>query len=172
MKLLVGLGNPGTEYEKTRHNVGFLALDYIHSNGDFSNWKNDKKANALVSESGAGDSKVILAKPQTFMNLSGQSVQALMQYYDIALEDVVIVHDDVDFTFGEVKTQKDRGAAGHNGIKSIIEHVGTKDFSRIRIGVIPTNLDKSQIDTREFVLKNFSSEELNKLPDLFKDLAI
>ncbi len=168
MKLIIGLGNPGTEYEKTRHNVGFLALDYLNENGDFSNWKKDKRANALVAESGTGKDKVIIAKPQTFMNLSGQSVQSLVASYQLPVANITIIHDDIDIPFGEIKIQSNRGSAGHNGIKSIIDHLGTKDFTRIRIGVMPTNIDKTHIDTKSFVLKNFSKEEQNQLPELFK----
>lgn len=170
MKLIIGLGNPGTEYEKTRHNVGFLALDYLHEQGDFSNWKKDKRANALIAESGTGDNKVILAKPQTFMNESGTAVQSLVVSRKLSVDDVTIIHDDIDIAFGTVKKHVGKGSAGHNGIKSIIEHLGTKDFTRIRIGVLPTNIDKSHIDTKAFVLKNFSKEELEQLPKLFKNI--
>lgn len=127
--LLVGLGNPGVKYEQTRHNVGFLVLDRL---GD--TWKNAKQS-ALVSKTTVQGKDVYLAKPQTFMNKSGVSVRALCDYYDILPEQTIVVHDEVDIPFGDVRVKFGGGTAGHNGIKSLVQHLGTEDFWRVRFGV-------------------------------------
>ncbi len=167
MKLIVGLGNPGIKYEKTRHNVGFLAVDYIknHVKYDFSEWKTNSRTNSLISDAILDDRKVVLIKPQTFMNNSGASVSAFTRMFDINHEDVIVIHDDVDIEFGKFKQQTGRGTAGHNGVQSIVEHLKTKDFSRIRIGIWPKELYKNKVDTANFVLKNFSNDELETLEE-------
>ena len=145
MKLIVGLGNPGKKYEKTRHNIGFLVLDRLvqqHRECDFSNWEQSKKFNAEICGGTYKGEKVILVKPLTFMNNSGQAVGMIAQYYKIRPNDLIVAHDEKDIPLGEIRVQKDRGPAGHNGVKSIIEHCGTKNFTRIRIGIAPeVNLD-------------------------------
>ncbi len=165
MKLIAGLGNPGIKYEKTRHNVGFLAVDYIRENSDidFSNWKTDKLSQSLVSTAFLDGEKVILAKPQTYMNNSGNCVSSLTNTFNVKHEDITVIHDDVDIEFGKTKQQINRGSAGHNGVKSIIEHLKTKDFHRIRIGVFPADMDKEQVDIQKFVLKQFTKDELETL---------
>lgn len=156
MKLIVGLGNPGKQYERTRHNVGFLMIDKLASGAGLK-LTPSKKLLAEASKGELAEKRVVIAKPTTFMNSSGQAVQALLAFYKLTPDDLVVIHDDKDIPLGETRVQRNRGAAGHNGIKSIIEHIGTKDFLRIRVGVAPT--DKTIHDTADFVLGNFTKEE-------------
>ena len=157
MKLIVGLGNPGKDYENTRHNIGFRVLDEIAKEKNL-NFKLSKKFQAEIALDKTGE-EVIYAKPQTFMNNSGISVRSLFDFYKLSPQNVIIVHDDKDIPLGEIKTQTNRGDAGHNGVKSIIEHLGTKDFTRIRIGIAPTNEDIKE--TADYVLSKFQAEEKN-----------
>jgi len=169
MKLLIGLGNPGKRYEKTRHNVGFMLLDHIAEKYQGSRWRTNKKFNALTTEVQIGGEKYILGKPLTYMNSSGQSVGLLMNFYKIGLEDLTIIHDEKDLPLGEYKIQKDRGHAGHNGIKSIINTVGSKNFTRVRVGVASSN-EKKMADTAKFVLGKFGIFERKKLKDIYDDI--
>ncbi len=168
--LIVGLGNPGTEYEKTRHNVGFMAVDALA--GDGALWKSEK--NALTMRTEIDGVCVILAKPQTFMNNSGIAVLALMTFYKIPLENLIVIHDDMDVTVGNCRTKVGGGSAGHNGIKSIDANVG-RDYKRIRIGVgHPRDLN-IQIEPADWVLGRFTAEQINIITsvidhlDLFSD---
>lgn len=133
MKLIVGLGNPGKQYEKTKHNIGFLALDALAANLGVS--FNKTKFKSIYAEGSIGTEKVVLIKPQTFMNLSGESVRPWMDYYDLTEEDVVIIYDDMDLPVGKIRLRLQGGHGGHNGVKSLIQHLGTKNFNRIRVGV-------------------------------------
>lgn len=160
MKLIIGLGNPGKEYERTRHNAGFLLLNALASAHRLS-FSFDKKSNAELATRDQGPEKIMLVKPQTFMNSSGESVRKLLDFYKITPADIIVAHDDKDFPVGTYKIQKDRGAAGHNGITSIINHLGTKDFTRVRIGVGPETPGIEKIV--DYVLEKFSSEERKKL---------
>jgi peptidyl-tRNA hydrolase, PTH1 family len=155
MKLIVGLGNPGKEYENTRHNAGFIALDILCAklSGSFSV---SKKFNALIAETKIGREKVFLLKPQTYMNESGMSVRAVLDFYKIGRENVIIFHDDKDIAIGVYKIQSGRSSAGHNGVKSIIEHLGTQEFIRVRLGIKP---EHPIADTVDFVLSKLSSAE-------------
>lgn len=162
MKLIIGLGNPGKEYEKTRHNAGFLAIDALCTThnlplpGTF-----DKKSNAELITWSEDGTKILLVKPQTFMNESGQSVRALLDFYKLSPDDIIVLHDDKDIPLGEFRVHKNRGAAGHNGVLSIIKHLGTKDFIRIRIGVGPKDTGIEKII--DYVLQKFSAEETAEL---------
>ncbi len=169
MKLIIGLGNPGKEYEKTRHNVGFMVIDALAKElgADF---KFQKKFNAEIAQVKLENEDVVLLKPQTFMNLSGTPARAVMDFYKIKPENIVVIHDDKDIMFGDVKYQTDRSAAGHNGIKSIIEHLGTQNFARIRIGVAWEDKEKMG-DTAEFVLRNFTKTELEGLDGIIKGIC-
>ena len=150
MKLIVGLGNPGDKYVDTRHNVGYLVIDgYL---GDVK-WKN--KFNAEYYEDNIAGEKVLFVKPLTFMNLSGDAVQEFVNYYDIDLDDILIIHDDLDLPFGKYKLKVDSSAGGHNGVKSIINRLGSQDFARLKVGI---SHDRS-IDTKDYVLGNFSKED-------------
>jgi PTH1 family peptidyl-tRNA hydrolase len=164
-KLIVGLGNPGKQYEKTRHNVGFMILDALHTHlksEGINNWELSKKFNAEISGCTIRGEKIILAKPLTFMNRSGETVGLIGQFYKLTHKDLIVVHDDKDIPLGEIKIQQDRGHAGHNGIKSIMEILGTKDFVRVRIGIASENKKKME-DTASFVLKKFGVFEKKKL---------
>jgi PTH1 family peptidyl-tRNA hydrolase len=175
MKLIVGLGNPGPKYALTRHNIGFLAMDaFKEIHGDTSAWKNEHKAETAKIR--LGTEQILLAKPQTFMNLSGQSVVALMQFYQIPKENLLVVQDEVDLPFGGMKIVVKRGAGGHNGIKSVTELTGGDDYARLRLGVgKPPNfvddegkVTRSTMEVSEWVLNNFSKEEMKALPDFIE----
>ena len=153
MKLIIGLGNPGEEYEKTRHNIGFMALEGIRGQVlGFSNWKLEKKLEAEVSRGHIASccEDVILAKPQTFMNNSGRAVKLLTTHYKLRPTDLLVVHDDIDLPFGTLRLSFGSGSAGQNGVQSIIDTLGTKDFWRLRIGIGP-KLGEAD----KFVLKRF-----------------
>lgn len=154
MKLIVGLGNPGKEYQNTRHNVGFIILDNFLNTSD---WK--EKFNALYSERRFNGDKVLFVKPLTFMNLSGDAVVKFVNYYDIDINDILIIHDDLDLPLGSYKLKKDSSAGGHNGIKSIINRLGTQKFSRLKIGVS----NNKSIDTKDYVLGSFGKTEKDVL---------
>jgi peptidyl-tRNA hydrolase, PTH1 family len=134
IKLIVGLGNPGQQYEKTRHNAGFLFLDSLASERS-SPWSVKPVFQGLMAECTIAREKVILLKPQAFMNRSGQSVGKVVRYYKLTPEEILVVHDELDFDAGVLKLKKDGGHAGHNGLRDIIAHLGAKDFYRLRIGI-------------------------------------
>ena len=158
MKLIVGLGNPGKEYENTRHNAGFILLDKLASLHKVV-FKEFSKANCLLTQIPG----FYLCKPMTFMNNSGDAVSKLSNFYKIFPKDIIVVHDDLDLEFGVVKKQFGRGSAGHNGVEDIIQKLGTKDFWRIRIGIgKPAN----GMSTSDYVLNNFTGEEISKLREL------
>ncbi len=164
MKLIVGLGNPGKEYENTRHNVGFMILDNYLKTDD---WK--EKFKGLYHEDRINGEKVIFVKPLTYMNLSGDCVVQYVNYFDIDLDDILVIHDDMDIDFGSFKLKKDSSDGGHNGIKSIINRLGTQDFSRLKVGL---SHDKS-MDTKDYVLGRFSKKDLdtfNNMQDTFNKI--
>lgn len=160
--LIVGLGNPGDEYLKTRHNVGFMMLDKLAGTKDV-NFVTKKDLKSQVAVTYFEDKQVILAKPLTFMNLSGDAIQELSRFYKINPSEIIVVHDELDLPIGTFKEKKGGGSAGHNGLKSIIKSLG-EDFTRIRIGIGPKN--PPDIDSADFVLQKFSSEELSKLESI------
>jgi PTH1 family peptidyl-tRNA hydrolase len=155
MIIIIGLGNPGEKFKDTRHNIGFEVLDKIKEENDFPDFAFSKKFNAQISEGILNQEKTILAKPQTFMNSSGKSAKALTQYYKKAK--LIIVHDDIDILLGKVKFSKDSGSAGHKGVESVINNLGTKDFMRLRIGIVP--IKGKPKETEKFVLKKFTKKE-------------
>ncbi len=169
MKLIVGLGNPGKEYELTRHNAGWLALAKFAEIENLTS-KKSSKLQAEIFDYKVGRNKVVLAKPQTFMNNSGISVQIMMNFYRLTSKDIVVIHDDKDIPVGEIRVQSNRGPAGHNGIKSIIEHIGTQDFTRIRIGVGPADKEKIEVIS-DFVLNKFTKDEFKILQPTFVNVA-
>jgi PTH1 family peptidyl-tRNA hydrolase len=176
MRLIIGLGNPGKQYENTRHNAGFILLDEIQKAFSFPEFKFDGKFNAEISE-GKSDvkgqmSKVILAKPQSFMNLSGTVVKALMDFYKIPLENISVIHDDLDINLGEYKISTDSSAAGHNGVQNIIDELGTQKFTRIRVGIEGADKKKDRIIPGDvFVLQPFSEEELEAIKKLAAEIT-
>ena len=133
MKIIAGLGNPGSEYEKTKHNVGFMFVDALAEKLGVTDWKD--KFDAKIGEARIGVEKVLLVKPQTYMNESGQAIGPLMNFYKLDAEDLIVVHDDMDIPAGTIRIRKKGSAGGHNGIKSVLAHVGDEHFARVRIGI-------------------------------------
>ena len=156
MKMIVGLGNPGKEYENTRHNVGFMVLDNWMNKHNFTFDKN--KLNGLYSIIKYNNEDVLVLKPLSFMNLSGTVIRAFMNYYKIDVNDLLVIYDDKDIALGSVKLKKNGSSAGHNGIKNIIENLKTEDFKRLKVG-----LSKNNVDMVSFVLGKFNNEEMCKL---------
>jgi peptidyl-tRNA hydrolase, PTH1 family len=167
--LIVGLGNPEDKYKSTRHNIGFEAVDEIAKQHGFDNFVLKKDFNALLSQQVLGGNKIILIKPQTYMNLSGQSVRAVMDYYKITPSNTVAIHDELAIPFGQIRMRIGGQSAGHNGVASVIEHCGA-DFGRIRVGIKNSLVPKN--DTSEFVLKKFSKEELSNIPTLLNEINV
>ena len=159
--LVVGLGNPGPDYAANRHNVGQMVLDILADRISAS--FKTHKANASVAEGrlGFGGPKVILAKPGTFMNNSGGPVSGLMKFYDVAIQNVIVIHDELDIDAGAVRVKQAGGHAGHNGLRDIIAAADSNDFVRVRVGI---GRPPGRMDAADFVLKNFSAEERKELP--------
>lgn len=158
MTLIIGLGNPGKKYKKTRHNIGFRILDEFARKNNFPEFRLSKKFRALISEK----DNVILAKPQTFMNDSGKSVKSLTENSSLPSWQrtvLCIVHDDIDLPLGEVRIVKNRGAAGHKGVESIIKELSSKDFGRLRVGIQPGPGRGKPQKVEKFVLQKFDKEE-------------
>jgi len=163
--LLVGLGNPEKKYEKNRHNIGRNFIIFLAKEWNSSDWENNKKCFAEISCINEKDRKIILAKPLVFMNNSGKSINQLKKFYNISLKNIFIAQDDADINLGDFKISYDRGSAGHNGIKSTIDHLKSKAFYRIRIGIRP--FFKTRKKAEDFVLKNFTLQENKILEKLF-----
>jgi len=158
MHLIIGLGNPGKKYEKTRHNAGFLSADFLAKK---NKWVENKKIKSLIAETEINNQNIIFAKPQTFMNDSGTAVLALQKKYKIKPENTIIIYDELDLPFGTVRTKFGGSSAGHNGIKSIVEKLGIDKFWRIRIGI--SNDKRALMPTDKFVLSKFNKDELEIL---------
>lgn len=170
MKLIIGLGNPGKEYERTRHNIGFIIVDAILNQYKFPAFKEEKKFKALISSGEINNNKIILAKPTTFMNLSGLAVREIAKFYKIDKSNILIIQDDKDMEFLKTRIKNvASGDGGHNGIKSIIQELGTNELNRFKVGVGNELLNK--IPTDKFVLGTFSKEEIKKL-DIQKEEII
>ena len=163
--LLVGLGNPDKKYEKNRHNIGSDFVIFLEKEWRGSGWKNNKKCFAETSYVDKKDKKIILAKPLVFMNNSGKSVVQLKKFYNIPLKNIFVAQDDADINLGNFKISYNRGSAGHNGIKSIINYLKSKAFYRIRIGIRPFSKKREKAD--RLVLKNFTLQENKILEKLF-----
>lgn len=156
MKMIVGLGNIGQEYDKTRHNIGFMTVDAL-AEAQGVNFNLDSKHHALVASTMMDGEKVLLVKPTTYMNESGQAVAPLMDYYKLALEDLLVVQDDMDMDLGRLRLRAKGSAGGHNGIKSIINHLGTQNFGRLKFGIgHPSHQHQAVID---YVLGKFGKDE-------------
>ncbi len=165
MKFFFGLGNPGSVYEKNRHNVGHMALDYIARVYDYPVWR--EKFNSLVSEGTIGKNRVMLVKPQTFMNLSGNAVVQFVKFYKFPINELLVFHDELDVKRHELKFKQGGGHAGHNGLRSIHEKIGP-NYNRIRIGI---GKPENQNDISKYVLSNFDSTDSDKLEKIFSFLA-
>ena len=165
--MIVGLGNPGTEYERTRHNVGFMAVAYLA--GENATWKNEH--NAMTYHTDIDGRRVIFVRPMTFMNLSGDAVGAIARFYKIPTENIVVIHDDMDIPVGSVREKVGGGSAGHNGIKSIDTAVGA-EYRRIRIGIGHPRDFGLKMDPSDWVLGRFSDDDMTKVVDVIKNIKI
>ncbi len=158
MKLIVGLGNIGDKYIFTRHNAGFMVIDSFALNSNL-NYRENSKLKCLMTNIRDGYEDYLLIKPTTFMNLSGEAVRAVMDYYKIKIEDILIIYDDLSLELGKIRFRANGSDGGHNGIKSVIKHLGTNNIARLKIGIGP----QPNIPSEVFVLQNFSKEELDIL---------
>ena len=164
--LIVGLGNPGREYRNNRHNIGFMVLDQLAGKMDTSFSK--MKMNALMTAVRYKGHRIILLKPQTFMNLSGKAAASFIRFYKLPLENLLVVYDDVDLPFQTLRMRPDGGDAGQKGVRSIIKELGTKDFPRLRIGI---NRPPGRMSVSSYVLLNFSDQEVETLPFVLDQAA-
>ena len=166
MKLIVGLGNPGKEYENTRHNVGFMVVDnYISKKTLGDNWKS--KFNGLYLETNIGGEKVIFVKPQSYMNLSGGVVSQFVNFYKLNIEDILVISDDLDLLTGNYKLKSNGSCGGHNGLRDIERCLGTSEYKRLKVGI---SKDKN-IDTKDYVLGKFSKDDVKIYEELFVNLV-
>ena len=166
MYLIAGLGNPTREYEKTRHNVGFEAIDILADKAGTT--VTEKKHKALYGKGYIGGQKVILAKPQTYMNLSGESIREIADFYKIGPENIIILCDDINLSEGQLRIRLKGSAGGHNGLKNIISHLGTQEFPRIRIGV---GEKPRGMDLADYVLGRFPKEQQAVMEEAYRDAA-
>jgi PTH1 family peptidyl-tRNA hydrolase len=166
-KVIVGLGNPGKKYENTRHNVGFAAVDYYSEKNNFSNWHKGR-FDSYTNESIISNNKIILLKPLTYMNLSGDAIQKTLSYYKLSCTDMLVIYDDLTIPLGQIRTRNDGTAGGHNGIKSIIAHIG-KEFPRLKIGI--KNQLLNDMDQSDFVLAKFTKEEIQNIPNILSEAS-
>lgn len=167
MKLVVGLGNPSKAYENTRHNVGFSFLDY-YLEEKFEDVVWSKKNNGLIYSTVVGGEKILFLKPQTYMNLSGDAVHKVVDYYNIDLNDILIISDDLDLNIGNFKLKLSGSSGGHNGIKDIQNKLNSNDIKRLKIGIS----NNKGIDTKDYVLSEFNRNEIKKLKEVFKELCL
>lgn len=165
--LIVGLGNIGKKYHGTRHNLGFAALEYIAEKNDFPSWSVKKDLKCELAQNQLGSFKVILCRPTTFMNLSGEAVQAVQHFYRLTNEETLVIYDELALPFGQIRARRGGESAGHNGIKSLIEHCG-EDFWRIRAGI--ANTISEQAKAEDFVLGSFDKKEQGNLPMIYREI--
>lgn len=168
MKLIVGLGNPGDKYKKTRHNAGFMAVEKLAEYFDMDEFKTLDKGKSLMTKGEIAGEQVILLKPQTYMNLSGVPSAAVAHYFKINRNDTIVIYDDADIELGTLNIRKKGSAAGHNGVRSMIEHLGGDDFIRIRLGIKPNKPFPG--DLEDYVLGSLSEEEMAALNPIFKKI--
>ena len=166
MNLIIGLGNIGAKYQFTRHNVGFMVVDYLALNNSES-FKENTKLKSLITKIRLNGEDTLLVKPTTYMNLSGEALRAVMDYYKIPIENTLVVYDDLSLDFGKIRFRPSGSDGGHNGIKSIISHAGTNKFSRVKIGVGP----QMGLPSEVFVLQNFSKEQMDGLKSIITKVA-
>ena len=167
MKLIIGLGNFEEKYLFTRHNAGFIALDFF-AEANNQSFKLEKKLKSYITKFNFNGEEIILAKPTTYMNLSGEALSLIINFYKIDKKDVFVVYDDIALDLGKVRFRNSGSDGGHNGIKSVIQHLGTKNFDRLKIGIGP----QPNIPSEAFVLQNFSKEELQTLKATLKEPII
>ena len=166
MKIFVGLGNPGAEYAKTKHNVGFMLADKLADKLSADNWR--EKFNALVAETFFNGEKILIVKPQTFMNLSGEAVAPIVNFYKICAEDLIVAHDDMDLPLGKIRLRPKGSGGGHHGIESIIQHIGEQNFPRVRIGV---GRPPQNWTVNHHVLSPFNQEDADKISAALEELV-
>lgn len=164
--LVVGLGNVGKEYMQTRHNVGFMTVDRYRVSHEFTDWIEKKDLSCYMATGDVGSTRVILIKPTTMMNLSGEAVQKVMHFYKLQSADALVIYDELDINFGTIRTRNGGSSGGHNGIKSLLQHLDDS-FGRIRIGIGPKT--PSRIATADFVLQNFNDEQQQALPKIIRE---
>ena len=164
--LIIGLGNPGREYKDTRHNIGFMLIDQVAVRLNTRGMK--LQAKAIVTSALYEERKIILAKPQTYMNLSGQSVQGLLHFYKIPIENLLVAHDDLDIPFGTIRIRPGGGPGGQRGMASTIDHLGTKEFPRLRLGI---GRPPGRMDPKDYVLQMFSKDDMKLLPEVLDRAA-
>jgi len=177
IKLIIGIGNPDEQYQNTRHNVGFMMLDYIAKKNDFDDFEFNKSLNASISKGKLEGKTVILAKPHTYVNKSGEAAKKLIGNLKFKIENLIVIQDDLDIPFGNTKISFEKNSGGHRGIESIMKSLKTKKFYRLRIGLATTGLKKArqQTDKRrdefvmKFVLSKFSPSEQEQLKKIFKE---
>jgi len=176
MKLIVGLGNPGDKYKKTRHNAGFMAVDYLAKHFGLGMFKNSDRFKAELLEGNINAENTFLMKPQTFMNRSGDAVQSVMHFYKIKIEDLIVIYDEAELPFGTIRVRPDGSAGGHNGMKSIIKMLGAQDFVRIRIGIKPPENFKGALE--DYVLGKITKDQeddmnsvIQQIPNILDTLA-
>ena len=156
MKLIVGLGNPGRKYNKTKHNVGFMCLDFYAENNNLKFKKDNKYSGEWLKID-----DLVLLKPHTFMNLSGESLYKMLNFYNVQIENVMVIYDDTSLPFGKIRLREKGSSGGHNGIKSIVQHLKTEEFKRVKIGIDSNPL----IETKNYVLSKFSKSEIKELKE-------
>ncbi|HET8563205.1 MAG TPA: aminoacyl-tRNA hydrolase [Candidatus Binatia bacterium] len=166
MKIVVGLGNPGRKYQRTRHNLGFMIIDHIAKQNGVTVKK--KFRNALIGEWRADDEKVLLVKPQTYMNRSGESVKDLLREYRVSAEDLIVVYDELDLPFGRIRIRPRGGTAGHRGMLSILESLAGAPFYRVRVGI---GRPPEGANPADFILEPFTSQELDQLDEVISRAA-
>lgn len=166
MKCIIGLGNPGKKYEKTRHNIGFMVIDELARRHSFS--LNDDKFGAKFTTEQIGGNRLMLVKPESFMNLSGEAIRPLMEYYKIPVNDIVVIYDDLDLPTGRIRLREKGGHGGHNGIRSAIDHLKTKDFKRIRLGI---GRPPGKMPVVDYVLGRFTNDEMDDVLQSVNDAA-
>lgn len=170
MNCIIGLGNPGSHYRHTRHNVGFLFLENFRDSRKFPPFREESRFEAETSEGIMDRARILLMRPLTFMNRSGDAVVRLAHFYKLNPHDIAVIHDDLDIAFGKIRISRDSRSAGHRGVEDIIKKLGTKTFLRIRIGIRREAVSMPS-DTAHFVLERFTREEKEALPRLFQVVA-
>jgi PTH1 family peptidyl-tRNA hydrolase len=172
MLLIVGLGNPEEKYFGTRHNIGFAIVDKLKEAWNFPDFEFNKKFDAEISKGSFEGKEIILAKPQTFVNLSGEALAKILEFYKLSPDDILIIHDDLDIIIGKFKIAADSSSAGHNGVQNIIEKLDTQKFKRVRIGIGEEAGETAacRTDAHEYVLAKFSKEESEKLKKISDDI--
>lgn len=171
--LILGLGNPGKKYSGTRHNIGFEVLDYFAKKNDFPAWMVKRDLKCQLAIANLGENRVILGKPTTFMNLSGEAAQAIQRFYRVYNPQTLAVYDELAIPLGQLRTRLSGSDAGHNGVKSLIQHLG-EDFGRLRVGIGPKDSKNAQPTSRQastskYVLSKFSKQEQASLPKIFQE---